>query len=271
MIDVLGLRAQEPFYRAFTLSDFENYLETEFGSQSAVEQWAEHYLKEGGKDAELHRALSYALSMLVRAAGCYWDCRGGNHLEENLLRRAVNYSLACCRIARLGLYDEALALLRSLAEVTNLVQLFVLNRSALKEWTELSGHDRWQQFKPRKVRERITAFGQAPIVDKFTYGTLCEFGAHVTQASVFASHEAGHRGAIGARFSRDAFIMILNELSIIIGPLLPYAGTLVALPSAQSEQLESASKLLSAAANESLRLDKHRERLDRELVKRVPS
>jgi hypothetical protein len=65
--------------------------------------------------------------------------------------------------------------------------------------------------------------------------------------------------------------MILNELSLIIGPLLPYAGTLVALPSAQTEQLEIASKLLSAAANESLRLDKYRERLDRELVERALS
>jgi hypothetical protein len=259
---------EKPVYRAFSQADFERYIDTEFGSQSSIAWHTKDFLiadGEGRKGAELYLAVSNALSLLVKAAGCFWACRKGSHLEENLLRRVVNYSLACCRIAMFGLYDEALALLRSLAEVANLVQLFALDVSALKQWTDLSGSDRWKEFKPKPVRDRITSLRRDPIVDQLSYSRLCEFGAHVTPSSVFVSHEADRIGYIGGHFSGPAFVMILNELAVILGPLLPYAGNLVALQPAELEQLEDVSTIINASAANWLRLDSYRERLDQAL------
>src|SRR4030095_16079882 len=80
----------------------------------------------GGRAPRVFEGLGRSLLLLTEAGSCQWGCRGGDHIIENLFRRYSNYAFGAIRLTCLGLYDEALALVRSLAEVGNLLQLFSL-------------------------------------------------------------------------------------------------------------------------------------------------
>src|SRR5262249_15372570 len=148
---------------------------------------AEGKLGERGK--KIYTELGSALSLLAQAASCAWGCRAGDHLEENLIRRLANYSFASIRLARLGLYSESIGMLRALAELANLIELFAIDKTCLKEWSELSAEEKWWRFRPKRVQERIAKTGNRPIVDKETYSKLCELGVHVSPESAKLSHQ----------------------------------------------------------------------------------
>ena len=78
----------------------------------------------GERTRRLYPELGTALAYLLQAASCAWGCRGDDHVKENLLRRLGNFAIAAMRLARLGLYDEALGMVRSMAELANLIELF---------------------------------------------------------------------------------------------------------------------------------------------------
>ncbi len=70
-------------------------LSNEFQIENQIETQTEVFLKSGelGKRAPLiYEKLGTGLSLLLQVASCQWGCRGGDHREENLLRRLANYS-----------------------------------------------------------------------------------------------------------------------------------------------------------------------------------
>lgn len=77
----------------------------------------------------LEEHLGTVLSLLERAACCWWGCRQGDHAVESLVGRV--YGLACgsYRLMQAGRYDESLLLIRALGEAANLLTLFATDRS----------------------------------------------------------------------------------------------------------------------------------------------
>jgi hypothetical protein len=76
--------------------------------------------KLGEKAPDCFRNLGTALSLLYRQATCAWGCPGGDHVIEGLVGRAVNSAQGAIRLSRLGYYDEALSLGRSVGEVDDM-------------------------------------------------------------------------------------------------------------------------------------------------------
>jgi len=71
-----------------------------------------------------YRNLGTVLSLLDRAASCYWGCRGGDHVVEYIAGRSCSSARAARRLFEFGYYDESLSINRSIGEIANLLLLF---------------------------------------------------------------------------------------------------------------------------------------------------
>src|SRR5215208_7414841 len=79
----------------------------------------------------VYEELGTALSLLYRAGTCYWGCQQTGHNIENLAGRVYTFASAALRLTLFGYYDQALGLVRSIAEIVNMMQLFSLQPSKL--------------------------------------------------------------------------------------------------------------------------------------------
>jgi len=240
-------------------------LENEFAIETEIERAADTYLAEGqfGERApKIYAELGTALSLLLQAASCQWGCRGGDHMPENLLKRLANYSFAALRLARLGLYNESLTMLRSVAELANLIELFVVDKAQLCAWLATPRNERWREFKPDAVNRKVVATGNRPIVDRQTYSKLCDVGPHVSPESAKLSHQHNGTVHVGGEFSAFAFLLVLNELAIMLGACLKLGGHLIQAPSDRIQFLTEAGEKLEQSATAWLRVTNYEERLE---------
>lgn len=245
---------------AYALDLFRN----EFQIEDQIEKTTDELLSNGqlGKRApELYPQLGTALSLLSQIASCQWGCRGDDHLEENLIRRLVNYSFAALRLARLGLYNESLGMLRSVAEIANLIELFVVDKPSLAKWRSLPPNSRWQYFRPAKVRERIADTKNRPVVDEQTYGKFCDIGIHISPESAKLSHQFEGTVFVGGEFSATALLLVLNELAIMLSAALKLAGYLVESKEDNVRLLTQVGERLEATATDWLRITNYEERM----------
>src|SRR4051812_27606207 len=102
----------------------------------------------GKKAPEIYENLGGVMCLLSLVASCHWGCRGGDHDVENLVRRCCNYAFSSLSLARLGYYDESLALIRGVAELANLLELFAIDRQHLQRWKSLTDRDRKRDYSP---------------------------------------------------------------------------------------------------------------------------
>ena len=214
----------------------------------------------------MYRELGNALSYLMQIASCQWECKAQEHIRENLIRRLVNSGFAILRLLRLGLHNEAVTLLRVAGELANLLELLTLDCQAFAEWISLSDRDRWRNFRPARVRERIVATGNRAIMDRSSYSAMCEFGVHVTPSSAVFSHQFDGRLHVGGEFAVAAFLMVLNELAIIFGAFLKIAGHFAEVPPDRMVMLSFAGEKLEQTATSWLRITNYRERLSSSFV-----
>jgi hypothetical protein len=78
-------------------------------------------------------AIGMSLNALYQVGTCYRGCRGSaGHVLERLCGRAYNLGCAAFHLLMVGLYDEALGLVRSLGELTNLIGLSATDRKAFQ-------------------------------------------------------------------------------------------------------------------------------------------
>ena len=69
-------------------------------------------------------AFGRTLEIVEKAACCYRGCGNPSHDLERLASRVYNLAMGSLRLVRAGRYDEALLLIRSTGEFTNLLTLF---------------------------------------------------------------------------------------------------------------------------------------------------
>ena len=220
----------------------------------------------GRRAPEVYQELGNGLSFLMQIASCQWGCKKRDHIRENLVRRLVNYSFGILRLTRLGLYNKAVALLRAAAELVNLIELLTIDQKALQQWLSLSAHDRWRDFRPAKVQERIAATGNPAILDRNIYAAMCEFGVHVTPESASFSHQFDGRVHVGGEFSIPALFLVLNELAIMLGGFLKIVGYFAEVPKEKLELLANAGSRVEGTATAWLRIINYAERLHEPVV-----
>lgn len=78
--------------------------------------------------------LGVSLSILYQAATCHRECFGGPHVFESLSGRAYNLACSAYILSCRGFYDEALNLVRSMGEISNLISMSAVDKSALDRW-----------------------------------------------------------------------------------------------------------------------------------------
>src|SRR5262245_13348972 len=78
-------------------------------------------LQMGHKAPQCLENLGTVLSLLDRAASCFWGCHEGDHLIEYLAGRVAASARASLRLLYFGFYDESLSITRSIGEAANLL------------------------------------------------------------------------------------------------------------------------------------------------------
>lgn len=190
----------------------------------------------GARAPAIASLLSEALESLGQLASCAWGCRGKDHTIENLLRRLVNLALGARSLTWAGYYDEALLLVRSGAEVVNLLQLFSLQPEKERAWR---AEPESKDFTPVKVRLAIEHGGGSPFIDQHCYAALCKVAAHATHDFALTSHDLSENRAtrVGPWFEVSGLLLILGEILAIVQPTLLVAGTLTEQPFERQREL----------------------------------
>jgi hypothetical protein len=197
------------------------------------------------KTVEDHvQALGTTISLLDRVASCIWGCSRGDHVLEYITGRVVGYSQSAFLLARSGLYDEALLLVRSIAEVANLFALFVADTAALSNWKTFPERKRMSEFSPGKVREKLGLLNIPVPYDKNQYGWLCEIAAHATPQTKPQVHQPTTRPSVGAIFQQDGFDRVLREISLAVALVSDAVAQLADIEECNRNEIEKSKTIL---------------------------
>jgi hypothetical protein len=158
------------------------------------------------------RELGTVLSLLDRVSSCFWGCRGGDHVIEYLVGRAASSGRAALRLLRFGLYDEALATVRHVGEIANLLFLFTIDPRGLDEWRTATPRDRWVSFRPAAVRQRLEKAGEQVPITSERYGLLSEGAIHPSARPPQSHNPLGI--SVTATYQRVGALLVLNELAL---------------------------------------------------------
>jgi hypothetical protein len=187
-------------------------------------------------DLALHRAgekaprcfseLGTVLSLLDRLSSCWWGCRGGDHVPEHLVGRALGDLRSAVQLFRFGYYDESLALTRNAGEVVNLLQLFASDSSALDEWKALPSRERWTRYKPSAVRAKLARSDQV-LISAERYARLSEVATHVTPNTRPQAHNPFGIPSQAPVFQPPGMLLALNEAAVATALLMIPATALI--------------------------------------------
>lgn len=163
------------------------------------------------------RAIGSALSALYQAGSCHRACHGGPHVLEALAGRAHNLGCAAYLLIARGFYDEALNLVRSLGEISNLILLSVVDKDAHARWLAADHATRLRDFSPAKVRQLVYR-GVPGIMyaDQDWYSSFCEKFTHVTPATKPNSHNDEGRSIVGGIFQPGGLSFSQGELATVL-------------------------------------------------------
>jgi hypothetical protein len=143
------------------------------------------------------KLIGTSLSALYQAATCYQQCHGGNHMLERLCGRAYNLGCGAYELTLIGLYDEALNLIRSLGELTNLIMLSALDPPKIQEWLVADRKTRLSKFGPAAVRRMLEKNGYICATEQW-YREMSEGYTHITPATQPNLH--GGAAWVGGRY-----------------------------------------------------------------------
>lgn len=160
--------------------------------------------------------LGTVLSLLDRAASCFWGCPGSDHTIEYLTGRVYSSARASLRLIRFGFYDESLSITRSIGEIANLLFLFFNDRSAFNQWKGSTKRERMNNFSPARVRLALDALGVPLPMEANRYSELCEIATHVTPETKPQAHNLAGRPVLGGYFQEGGVLVSLNELAAAV-------------------------------------------------------
>ncbi|MGI8624459.1 MAG: hypothetical protein ACR2NB_13490 [Solirubrobacteraceae bacterium] len=191
----------------------------------------------GSKAPAAWEQLGTCLALLDAAGCCRWGCAGGDHVVEYLIKRAANAVNGAARLMQGASYDEALSLLRTAGEVTNLLTLFAQDADALDRWRRAGEKDRYLTLRPGAVLKQLAASGASTVFDFDAYDQLSRI-AHGNSTDA----PQGHSGSSGSRPSRllvqeAGVFLVLNEASAVVTYALLAAASLLELSSSKRLEL----------------------------------
>jgi hypothetical protein len=181
--------------------------------------------------------LGVVLSYLYRFSCCYWGCHRRAHVIEYLAGRAVTSSGSALRVLFAGYYDESLALVRNVAEVGNLMNLFLAEPSNIRLWLDLPEHERRKKFGPVAVRKALeNAWGGAPISAE-KYAWLSSIGVHAAPNVLPGAHNPEGRPILGCVFQQEGADVATSRLAWSVCTVAGPAAKLSALEGWPAERM----------------------------------
>ena len=198
----------------------------------------------GAKAPAAWDQLGTCLALLDAAGSCRWGSAGGDHVVEYLIKRVANAVLAATRLLQTASYDEALNMLRTAAEVTNLLTVFAQDVDVLARWRVADATERFSLLRPVAVVRQLQASEAPTMIDLNAYDLLSRI-AHGNSTD----SPQGHSGPPGSRPGRtlvqDAGVfLVLNEAcSVVVFALLAAASLLDLQSSLRLELLNDGREL----------------------------
>lgn len=113
-----------------------------------------------------------------------------------------------------GYYQIAAAIQRDVMEIVFLLDMFLRDRSKIKQWRESDRKTRREEFEPVKVRQFLdTLDGFTERKREKAYKMFCEYAAHPTYAGFGLMGPKGGQPAIGPFFDVPLMKAVLVELA----------------------------------------------------------
>ena len=165
------------------------------------------------KSFQTYETVGDLMGILYKLSTCGYGCRGGSHTIEYISGRAYNLSISALKLLRIGFYDEALSLIRSISEIINLFCLFRIDTSSYEDWLKCSTKDRIYKYTPSKVRKKLTDLNVTAPVSFEYYSKLCETGVHVTPETKPSGYNEHSLALVGGFVIEHAPSAILNDLA----------------------------------------------------------
>lgn len=224
-----------------------DFLRMVWGEEDKLEEHSDAELPKMGKKApQCLAAIGTVLSLIDRMASCWWGCPGGDHMLEYLCGRVASTGGATLRLTRLGFYDEALLLCRSLGEIANLLFLFVLDPAAQEQWRGATRAERLREFGPVKVRIRLEERGVEPPIDEERYRLLSERSAHVHPETKPQAYNLLGVPSAFAMFQQEGLLICINELALTLVFCSFFGAKLIKLERSVLNRVMTASRNLAA-------------------------
>ncbi len=201
------------------------FLTLTWDQENRCEAETDKWLPEAGvKAPKCLDALGTVLSLADRLASCWWGCRGGDHVEEYLVGRAVSNCRAALRLLRFGFYDEALSMIRSIGENANLLSLFLESKEYREDWRTATGSQRRREFSPVKARMKLAELRALTPMDEEKYRRLCEPFVHPSPQSLPQAHNVLGLPSLGGLFQEAGVLVVLNELAWMMTCITGFGG-----------------------------------------------
>ena len=223
--------------------------------ENKCERTTEKHLPRMGKKAPVcYEFLGRVLAYADMIGSCTFGCPGQSqnaHALWYLTARTSSFGRAALRLARMGFYDEALIIVRSMGEIANLFALFAVAPESIEEWKMADRCARITRFSPAKIRERLACFDELVPMDKAKYESLCEWSTHPVpdlQPQKFNHARKSMTG--GIYFQAAGFLVVLNEMAIIASLLVLYAAKSCGVPRNAFQEIGRACKMCAMSAGQ---------------------
>ena len=161
------------------------------------------------------RCLGTAMCAIYEAATCNRKCLGGDHVLEGIAARTYNLACSAYSLISIGFYDEALNLIRSIGEISNLLVLSATDKALWNEWKSSDKNTRIRKFTPAKVRKMLGE-ETPPLMDADWYSDLCESYTHLTPGADVNMHNEDQRRIAGGLIQEQGFEKALGQLEFLV-------------------------------------------------------
>jgi hypothetical protein len=192
--------------------------------------------------------LGTLLSLLDRAASCFWGCHGGNHVAEQLACRVCSCARAALRLLLFGLYDESLSITRSIGETANLMLLLTLDQAALAHWGASTPRQRQERFGPDIVRLRLEALNLPVFITEACHAESCEAATHAAPHLKAQADNTPGAPVVGAQFQEAGVVVALTELATALAWASIPLPKLLRCDDRRGAEINDAAAALAAAA-----------------------
>ena len=194
-------------------------------------------------------ALGTLLSWLDCIASCKRGCRGGDHLEEHLIGKAVGNASAALLLLKVGYFDAASGVIRQLGETSNLLYLFLESDESYMEWRNADEENRRKRFSPVKVRVRLERLSLQPLIDEDQYKILSQYGVHVGPGTEPQSCDPSGVLTIGIPYRPAASLLAIFTVESLVITGLLYGINLLQSTADRKEALNIISETLELLIN----------------------